>query len=99
MSLVSQKISNLLNGVSQRPATQRLSSQAEEQINGFSNLARGVMMRPPTRYVGKLVSDVTGWDDAFIHVVNRDENERYAVIVVNGDIKAFDTVTMEELTI
>lgn len=92
MSLVNQKISNLLNGVSQRPATQRQPSQAVEQINGLSSLARGVMKRPPSQHVGQLTSVVTGWDDAFIHIINRDENERYHVVVANGAVQVFDAI-------
>jgi hypothetical protein len=90
--LIVQKINNLLNGVSQRPATQRLPSQAEEQINGVSHLARGVMKRPPSRYIGTLTNTVTGWDNAFIHIINRDEDERYHVVIANGDIQVFDAV-------
>lgn len=99
MSLVTQKIANFLGGISQRPPTQRLPTQAEEQLNGLSSLSRGVMKRPPSKYVGTLTSEVTGWDNAFIHVINRDEDERYHVVVANGDVKVFDAVQGVEVPV
>lgn len=97
--LILQKIANLLNGVSQRPPAQRLPSQADEQINGLSTLSRGVMKRPPSQFVGKFTDDVTGWDDAFVHVINRDENERYQMIIANGEVHMYDIVTGEEFDV
>lgn len=99
MSLLNQKIPNLLSGVSQRPPTQRTPSQAEEQINALSTLSRGVMKRPPSKHVGKFTSDVTGWDDAFVHIINRDEDERYHVVVADGTIKIFDAVNSVEVPV
>lgn len=93
MSLVLQKIAHFLNGVSQRPVTQRLSTQAVEQVNGLSSLSRGVMKRPPTQHVSQLTDDTEGWDDAFIHIVNRNESERYHVVVVDGAVQVFDMVS------
>ncbi len=99
MSLLQQRVPSLLGGVSQLPPAQRLSSQLTEQVNALSEPTRGVMKRPPSRFLGKLVSDVTGWDTAFVHSVNRDESDRYVVVIADGDIKVFDTVTLEELTV
>jgi hypothetical protein len=99
MSLLNQKIPNLLSGVSQRPPTQRNPAQAEEQINALSTLSRGVMKRPPSKHVGKFTDDVTGWDDAFVHIINRDEDERYHVVVADGTIKIFDAVNSVEVPV
>lgn len=99
MSLVTQKIQNLLSGVSQKPDTQRHPSQAQEQINGLSSIARGVMKRPPTKHLDQLTNDVTGWNDAFVHAINRDENERYFIVIANGEIFAYDAIDGTELTV
>lgn len=106
MSLIQQKIDSLLNGVSQRPQEQRLPSQAEEQKNGLSHPVRGLMKRPPFTFVSKLASSTVSGDtvspdygDTFFHPVNRDETEKYHVVIANGDIQVFDAITGEELTV
>lgn len=99
MSLIAQQIANLLNGVSQRPMEQRHSSQSESQKNGFSHAVRGLMMRPPLVYLGKLTAVTTGWATAFVHSVNRDESERYHIVVANGDIFVYDAITPAALTV
>ena len=79
MPLVSRTIPNLVQGVSQQPEVLRLTSQASEQINGFSSVVEGLKKRPPTEYVAKLSSSSFG--NAFIHTINRDVNERYIVVI------------------
>lgn len=97
--LVTQKIANLLNGVSQRPPTQRLPSQAAEQINALSSVARGVTTRPPARHVGLLTGVVTGWDTAFVHPIDRDTGERYHIVIANGQVFAFDALLATPVTV
>lgn len=88
MALISQSIPNLVNGVSQQPFTLRLSSQAELQENGLSTTSQGLRKRPPTKHVKKILS--TNIVGAYLHTINRDENERYVVVITNGDLKVFD---------
>lgn len=97
--LISQQITNVLNGVSQRPQEQRHPSQAGAQTNGFSSVVRGLMMRPPLVYLGKLASTITGWASAFVHTINRDESERYHVVIANGEIKVYDALAFTEVTV
>lgn len=85
MSLVSSTIPNLINGVSQQPYILRLSSQGEIQENGHATVAEGLKKRPPSVHIAKLF-DVP-LQDAFIHVINRDEFEQYVVTIINGDLK------------
>jgi hypothetical protein len=88
MALISSSIPNLVNGVSQQPFTLRLSSQAELQENGLSTTSQGLRKRPPTKHLKKILNTNVG--NAFIHTINRDENERYVVVVTNGDLQVFD---------
>lgn len=88
MPLVSSSIANLVNGVSQQPYTLRLASQAEIQENGLSTVAQGLKKRPPTKHIKKISDYLTG--GSYIHTINRDENEQYAVLMTNGDLKVFD---------
>ena len=87
MALVSRTIPNLVQGVSQQPEILRLSSQAGEQINGFSSVVEGLKKRPSTSYVAKLSTPQFG--NAFIHTINRDANERYNVVITNGSIAVY----------
>lgn len=98
MSLISQKL-GLLNGVSQKPQEQRLSSQAQDQTNGLSHLIRGLMMRPPLVWIGRLTTTLTGWSSAFIHPIVRSATERYHVAVVNSQVLVFDAITQLPVTV
>ena len=55
MSLVSKNIPNLINGVSQQPASLRNASQGEVQGNGLSHIVDGLKKRPPTKFLKKFV--------------------------------------------
>lgn len=94
MSRISNKIPTLVNGVSQQIHTQRLASQAQEQVNFLSSIAHGLRRRPPTQHIAKL--SVEDWSNAKIHVINRDLKERYIVVFTDGGIKVFDTEGVEK---
>lgn len=92
MPLVSTGLPNLLNGVSQQPSTLRQTTQGENQINGFSSIIDGLIKRQPTEHIAKIInSSVNG---AAIHVVNRDEDNQYIIVVIatssSATIQAFD---------
>jgi hypothetical protein len=92
--LISQSIPNLANGVSQQPFTLRLASQAELQENGLSTTSQGLRKRPPTKHLKKILSG--SYTNSYIHTINRDENERYVVVITNGDLKVFDLAGNEK---
>lgn len=93
MPLVSSSIANLVNGVSQQPYTLRLASQAEIQENGLSTVAQGLKKRPPSKHIRRLSDPIAG--GAYIHTINRDEFERYVVVIQNGDLKVYDTAGIQ----
>lgn len=94
MSLVSKQIPALINGVSQQPATIRLVSQMESQVNAWSTVVDGIRKRPPTEHLALLTTDDT--DSAFVHTINRDTSERYIVIVTDGVLTVYDTADGSE---
>lgn len=94
MPIISGSVPNLINGVSQQPFALRLASQAEEQINGYSSIVEGLTKRPPTKHVAKLLSSLP--EASYVHIVNRDVNERYVVVATNGDLKVFDFFGVEK---
>lgn len=91
MARITGSIPNFINGISQQPAAIRLPSQAEEQINCYSTVAKGLVKRPPTEHVCK-ISDSQA-DDTFVHLINRDTTERYVVVCDYTDtnkVRVFD---------
>jgi hypothetical protein len=56
---ISQRVENILNGVSQQPPALRHPSEATEQINALALPSRGVSIRPPTKNVAQLASVAT----------------------------------------
>ena len=85
MPLISRTIPNLVQGVSQQPEILRLNSQATSQVNGFSSVVEGLKKRPPTNYLATI--STSALNNASIHTINRDVNERYIVIITNGAIQ------------
>lgn len=78
----------LQNGVSQQPPQVRSTDQAEAQENAWSSLADGLVKRPPTEAVAKLMD--APLDNAYVHDINRDTQERYTVIAAGGVLRVFD---------
>lgn len=97
MALSKRTITSLMNGVSRQPAILRSQDQTEDELNTWGNIAVGLARRPPTVHVANLgVDDI---DEAFIHHINRDKDERYVVVIANGSLRIFDTETGVEQTV
>lgn len=90
MPLVSQSIKNLKGGVSQQPDILRYPEQGAKQVNGWSSETEGLQKRPPSVFI-KLLEDKGALGDyPLIHLINRDEQERYYVCFTGNGIKVFD---------
>lgn len=100
MALISEQISNLINGVSQQPPSIRLASQCEEQINGLATVAEGLKKRPPLEHIAKITNKTD--TDANVHWINRSSTERYAVVTssnqFSSDFSSDYTGTQIEVT-
>lgn len=96
-SLTTRVISSLLNGVSRQPAILRSQDQTDDEVNTWGNFALGLGRRPPSVHVADL--GVAGIEDAFIHFINRDQDERYIVVIDDGTVRVFDAETGEEKTV
>jgi hypothetical protein len=92
MPLFIQKIPHLLFGVSQRPNVQKDRSQLQSSDNWIARAAYGLAKRPPFAWVGKLSSSLTGIDGATIFSIQRDDTDRYRVVMQNGTLKVYDLV-------
>lgn len=96
MSFVTQEIASLTGGVSQAPAQRRLDSQLEALVNGWVEATRGLGKRPPSTHIAQLDSDNTLLGVAFLHTINRDEDERYRVIIEDSDLKVYNEAGVEQ---
>ena len=97
MGLIKQNISNLVGGVSQQAQTLRRSNQASAVDNAVSSLVDGLKKRPGASFVSKLMASPTV--RPFVHLIERDKSERYAVIIANGSIRVFDAETGAERSV
>lgn len=88
MARVSSAIPSLINGVSQQPDELRMPSQCDEQINAYPSVVDGLIKRPPSEHVAKILDGQVG--NALLHTINRDLSERYELVLTNGDLKVFD---------
>ena len=79
MPLVSTSIPNLLNGVSQQPSSLRQLTQGETQINALSSVIDGLIKRPSTEHIAKILSSQV--QDAAIHIIDRGVDNRHIVVV------------------
>lgn len=96
MSVISQSLPNLLNGVSQRAPRLRHSSQAEEQVNALSDPVKGLTKRPPTEHRAKLPSSTLG-NNLLVRTVDRDADHRYLLVAGEGDLRLYRPDTGEEI--
>lgn len=87
MSNITQRIDSLIEGVSQQSPRLRHAEQLEEQINGYSTEAGGLQKRPPTINHGKLFT--AEGVPYYVHLINRDETERYIMLISSGKIRVF----------
>ena len=90
MPLISSSIPNLINGVSQQPPALRLASQAEEVINCMPSPVEGLKKRPPLYHIKNLFVDTKSTVRPFVHLVERDGDVRYIIIIRDNDIKVCD---------
>lgn len=96
MPLVASSIPNLVSGVSQQPAPARLRTSGEAMENAYPSLVTGLMKRPPTEFVKELSPAITVPDTAAVHMIDRDANEKYILIVGSGDLELYDTAGVKQ---
>lgn len=87
---------NLLNGVSRQPANLRLASQGQEQVNGVSDIVKGLRKRPGTEHLLSLTGLAA---DTTFHVINRDADRRYLLATSSGSIKAWNLNSLAAVTV
>lgn len=104
MAAVSQKVTNLLGGVSQQPDPVKLAGQVSEAINVLLDPTFGCKKRPPTQYIGEMYTEEEGDGHPIWHPIFRDSNERYITSMYrnsagNTQVRVFEAQTGIERTV
>ncbi len=99
-ALLELPIPSLINGISQQPSHQRLTSQAESQVNMLSRVADGVAVRPPMEHIKKLTGSIAGGAPTGgrkITKINRGDGQQFLVVLQDGDINVYDVLGNERV--
>lgn len=89
MPLYTQSIKNLKGGISQQPDTLRFSDQGESQVNCWSSESEGLQKRPPLVNVRRLAGYHELGPNPLIHLINRDEQEKYFMVFTGTGLRVF----------
>ena len=76
MAAVTQRIPNLLGGVSRQPDDKKLPGQVVESINAYPDVALGLTKRPGIQHITNLGTG-TSYDDSKWFYIHREDDERY----------------------
>ncbi|MFG1227145.1 phage nozzle protein [Xanthobacter wiegelii] len=94
--LIEQAIPTMFSGVSRQPDPVRFTGQVEDAENvSFSVETGGFSPRMPLRLIKKLSGMAPGVDRK-IHVINRDVDEKYIIVLSNGSLRVFDRNGVEK---
>lgn len=94
-TLITQVISNLVGGVSQKSDSQRNPTETSEIINGLLSPSEGLKKRPPS----KLLYHFTRPADTalvpggiFTHLINRSDTEQYVLSCMDHDLRVISLI-------
>lgn len=85
MSSVIVPAPSLIQGVSQQPPLLRFPSQAELQENAYPSAIDGLQKRQPLKHIASCFNGGAG--DPLIHIIDRGDTERYAVIASSSTVE------------
>lgn len=90
MPLITTAVPNLIGGVSQQPPGIRAANEAEAIDNAIPSPIDGLTKRPPTEHIAAIADSggtlryVNLTDPPFIHLIERDETEKYILCIQNN---------------
>jgi hypothetical protein len=97
MALIEVPIPNLLGGVSQQPPANRQPGQVEACDNALLHVVNGAGKRKGSRHIAKLVD---GLESVLTtHIINRDEFERYVVLLGERRARVFSALDGTEFPV
>ena len=98
MAAVTQRVPNLLGGVSRQPDDKKLPGQLVESINAYPDVALGLTKRPGIQHIANLGTGTT-YDNSKWFYISRDNDESYIGCITPesggtpGDIYIWNAVT------
>ena len=98
MPLINTSVPNLIQGVSQQSDATRFTGQCEEQENALSSVSNGLMKRPNTRHIGRLLTTAIN-NKSFVHFINRTGDEKYVIIQDGTYLCAYNLLNGDEKSI
>jgi hypothetical protein len=97
MTAISQKLPNLIGGVSQQPDTLKLSNQFRSCTNYYPDLTFGLAKRPGIKGIAKLAGAIA---DGTWFTMFRDQDEKYLVQFSKaGALRIWNAKTGEQQTV
>lgn len=87
-----QRVPNLVQGVSQQGAQQRRDTQCDDQFDCINSASQGCIPRPHSRHVANLAGDLAGLDltgSFFYEMVKGDNSYLFGIAVYGGSRKPF----------
>lgn len=97
MPPVTQRISDLLGGVSQLAPHRRRPNELESSLNAIHSLSRGFGKRPNTRHVAKLDSTPGNYVTPDVFLLDYGALGRFYAAFTNADLKVWDENGVEQL--
>lgn len=104
-NLIRTSVPNLISGVSQQADSLKLTTQAIQQTNALSNVAKGLTKRPPTKWIKELNSTFSGFTPLKYFFIESESTENFLGVVLNNNstnsksIKIFDLAGNEKSVI
>jgi hypothetical protein len=91
MAVISQKIPNLIGGVSQQPDSLKLPGQLRECTNFLPDTTLGLVKRPGTKGIGQLANSTA--DGTWFPMFLSDEDRFVVQVAKNGTVRIWDADT------
>jgi hypothetical protein len=91
MAVISQKIPNLIGGVSQQPDSLKLPGQLRECTNFLPDTTLGLIKRPGTKGIGQLANSTA--DGTWFPMFLGDEDRFVVQVAKNGTVRIWDADT------
>jgi hypothetical protein len=96
MPPVSQRVPDLLGGVSQLAPHRRRPNELEDSLNALHSPLRGFGKRPPTVHVAQLSASISALTDAKIFPLDYGTGQKFFAAIVDGDLKVWSRDGVEQ---
>jgi hypothetical protein len=90
MASVTQRIPNLLGGVSKQPDDKKIPGQVKEAINAYPDPTFGLSKRPGTKWIGNLSSTTNEFQNGKWFFINRTTTEKYIGVFYGANVKIWN---------